>query len=102
MKIFCIDEYLSTSLASIKNLLCLENLKKFASELGLDTSKFNSCLDSGETTAEVQKDQQDGLAIGIQGTPGFLIGKTNSNRAQVISGAYPFDAFQKVIDNQLK
>lgn len=82
--------------------LGIDNFKKFASDLGLDTGKFNSCLDSGETAAEIQKDEQDGLAVGIQGTPGFIIGKTNSNSAQVISGAYPFDAFQQVIENQLK
>ena len=84
-----------------QNDLGLDNLKKFASDLGLDTGKFNSCLDSGETAAEVQKDEQEGLAIGIQGTPGFIIGKTNGNSARVISGAYPYNSFQEVIDSQL-
>ena len=76
------------------------DLKNIAATLGLDTTKFNTCLDSGETTAEVQKDLNDGQAAGIQGTPGFFIGKTDGSSAQMISGAYPFAAFQQVIEAQ--
>ncbi len=81
--------------------LSLDNLKKWAGEVGLDTTKFNTCLDSGETAAEVQKDLQDGSTAGVRGTPGFFIGKTNGNTAQLISGAYPFEAFQQIIDASL-
>ncbi len=77
--------------------IAVSDLKKMASDLGLDTTKFNACLDSGETAAEIQKDEQDGSAIGIQGTPGFAIGKTDGNSARTISGAYPYAAFQQVI-----
>ncbi len=81
--------------------LSLENYKKWAGEIGLNTDEFNTCLDSGETASEIQKDLQDGTAAGIQGTPGFIIGKTNGNSARIISGAYPFSAFQEVIESQL-
>ena len=78
-----------------------ENYKKWASELGLNTASFNTCLDSGETAAEIQKDLQDGSAVGIQGTPGFIIGKTGGSSGRVISGAYPFASFQQIIDAAL-
>jgi protein-disulfide isomerase len=78
-----------------------EDLKKYASDLGLNTVQFNGCLDSEKYKSEVQKDMQDGTAVGIRGTPGFLIGKTDGSTAQTISGAYPFDAFQQVIEAAL-
>jgi len=70
--------------------------KTYAQQLGLDTGKFNSCLDSGAMAAEVQKDMADGAAAGIQGTPGFLV------NGKLVSGAQPFGVFKQVIDAELK
>jgi protein-disulfide isomerase len=69
--------------------------KQYASDLGLDSSKFDSCLDSGETAQGVQADMALGGQSGIQGTPGFIV------NGQVISGAQPFTVFQQVIESQL-
>ncbi len=71
-------------------------LKGYASDLGLDTATFNDCLDSGERTAEVQKDSQDARSYGVGGTPGFFI------NGQPVSGAQPFSVFQQVIDAALE
>lgn len=76
------------------------DLKNIAVSLGLDATKFNTCLDSGETSSEVQKDLADGQAAGVQGTPSFFIGKTDGSSAQMIAGAYPFSAFQQIIGAQ--
>ena len=75
--------------------LSLDSLKQWASEIGLETNKFNNCLDSGKMTSEVQKDLKDGSAAGISGTPGFII------NGQLVSGAQPFSAFKQVIDAEL-
>ena len=72
-----------------------DNLKQWASKLGLDTNKFNGCLDSGKMTSEVQKDLKDGSAAGISGTPGFVI------NGKLISGAQPFSVFKQVIEAEL-
>jgi len=72
------------------------SLKGYASDLGLDTATFNDCLDSGERTAEVQKDSQDARSYGVGGTPGFFI------NGQPVSGAQPFSVFQQVIDAALE
>lgn len=82
--------------------ITVDDLKKYAASLGLDAAKFNDCLDSGKMVGEIAKDLKEASAVGIQGTPGFIIGKTNGKTAQVISGAYPFSAFQQVIDAALK
>ncbi|MDP3697991.1 MAG: thioredoxin domain-containing protein [Nanoarchaeota archaeon] len=69
--------------------------KQYAKNLGLNTAKFDACLDSGAMAAEVQKDMADGAAVGIQGTPGFLI------NGKLVSGAQPFAVFKQVIDAEL-
>ena len=69
--------------------------KQYAKNLGLNTAKFDTCLDSGAMTKETQKDLADGSAMGIQGTPGFII------NGKLISGAQPFSVFKQVIDAEL-
>ena len=67
-------------------------LKKWAKDLGYD---IGSCLDSGKYKSEVQKDQSDGAASGVQGTPAFFI------NGQLLSGAQPYSAFKQLIDAEL-
>ena len=71
------------------------SFKQFAKDIGLTPGEFDSCLDSGEMSAEVQKDFQDGQRVGIRGTPGFVI------NGELISGAQPFQAFEEVIEAKL-
>jgi protein-disulfide isomerase len=52
-------------------------LKEMARTLQLDTSEFNRCLDSGETSGAVQKSVADAREQGINSTPSiFIDGKT--------------------------
>ncbi len=74
----------------------ISSFKQFAADIGLDTDKFDDCLDSGKMASEVAKDMQDGQAAGITGTPGFII------NGQLVSGAQPFSAFQQVIEAALR
>lgn len=73
----------------------VSSFKRFAADLGLDTTKFNDCLDSGKMESEVKKDMADGSAMGISGTPGFII------NGQLVSGAQPFEVFKQIIDGEL-
>jgi protein-disulfide isomerase len=76
--------------------LTRENFEKFAQELGLDMAKFKAALDSGKFKAQIQKEQALYTSRGARGTPGFFI------NGRLFSGAQPFEAFQKVIDEELK
>jgi protein-disulfide isomerase len=49
------------------------NLKKFAVQLGLNSSTFNTCLDSGKYAAEVNQQKVEGGQRGVQATPTFFI-----------------------------
>ncbi len=64
-------------------------------EFGGDSAEFQDCLDSGRATEVVQRDQQLGVAAGVQGTPGFVI------NGELVSGAQPFQEFEQVIEEAL-
>ena len=73
-----------------------QDLKLWASQIGLDAGKFNQCFDSGKYKAEVQKDFEDGNKAGVSGTPSFFI------NGRLVVGAQPFVSFKTVIDEELK
>lgn len=66
-----------------------------AQKLGLDVSKFNSCLTSEKYKDEVLKDFEDGTKAGVGGTPTIFINGTP------IVGAQPFESFKAAIDAEL-
>ncbi|MBI2133804.1 DsbA family protein [Candidatus Woesearchaeota archaeon] len=78
-----------------QNALDKENLKKYAREIGIDGGIFDSCLDSGKFSSEVQKDLDDGIAYGVSGTPAFFI------NGKLIEGAQPYPVFEKAINEAL-
>jgi protein-disulfide isomerase len=71
------------------------SLKKYATQVGLDATKFNDCFDTKKFQAAIADDMSTAQADGVQGTPFFKIG------SQQVSGALPFDSFKKVIDAEL-
>ena len=77
-----------------------EDLKKWASEIGLDTTKFNNCLDTEKYLKEVQKDFNDGASYGVQGTPAYYVGN-EKNGYKLISGAQPYQVFEQAINSLL-
>lgn len=72
-----------------------DGLKRDAAEIGLDQNKFNQCLASGAAAARVQRDHEDGKALGVNATPTFFIGR------QAVSGAPDLDEFSRRIDQEL-
>jgi protein-disulfide isomerase len=76
--------------------IAVSDLKAYAAQLGLDTAKFNTCLDSGQHAADVQADLQDGLSRGFRATPAFLI----NNRP--LLGPPSFEQLSLMIDSNLK
>ncbi|MFH1425229.1 MAG: thioredoxin domain-containing protein [archaeon] len=72
--------------------LDVNSLKTYASQLGLDSGKFNKCLDSGEMAEEVRKDLADGQKAGVRGTPAFFV------NGELISGAQSFKAVEQRIN----
>lgn len=73
----------------------IDNLKKFAANIGLNTPQFNQCLDSQKYNAHVQADVAEANRLGFNSTPSVAI------NGQVVIGAQPYDTFKTVIDQQL-
>ncbi len=58
--------------ASAGNLATLAMLKE-AESLKLDQKQFQSCLLSDKYSSQIQRDFQDGVNVGVTGTPAFFI-----------------------------
>ena len=71
------------------------NYKKWATELGMDSNKFNDCLDTGKYANEVAADTAAGNALGVSGTPTFFV------NGQKIVGAVPYAQLKQVVDSYL-
>lgn len=69
--------------------------KQYASDLGLNTDQFNSCLDSGKYAAKVRQEENEGAAAGVKGTPATFI------NGQLVSGAVPYEQFKSIIEQSL-
>ncbi len=74
----------------------LDALVPLAKELGLPETKFKSCLDSGEFTAHVQTDIQEGTSFGVNGTPTTFV------NGQPVEGAVPYAQLKAVVDSLLR
>jgi protein-disulfide isomerase len=72
-----------------------ELFKGLAKELELDALAFETCLGSGKYQAAIKQDIEEGNRVGVSGTPAFFI------NGRLISGAQPFEAFVRVIDDEL-
>ncbi|MFL5349583.1 MAG: DsbA family protein [Hyalangium sp.] len=83
-------------LFSNQQALKVDDLKKYAADLGLDAARFNECLDSGKKAEQIKKDQAAGEKAGVSGTPAFFI------NGVALSGAVPADDFKAIIDSELK
>lgn len=78
-----------------QNKLDVDSLKKYATKLGLDREKFDSCLDNGEKADIVKSNYDEGVSKGVSGTPTFFI------NGRKLVGAQPFEKFKSVIDSEL-
>ncbi|HET9712315.1 MAG TPA: thioredoxin domain-containing protein, partial [Pyrinomonadaceae bacterium] len=65
-------EYIAVLMRN-QSSLGVEKLKSFATELGLDRARFDSALDSGKFAETVQRDVEDGMKLGLTGTPSLFI-----------------------------
>jgi protein-disulfide isomerase len=71
-------------------------MQKLATAAGLDVAAFEACLASGRHAAGIQRDLEQAQRLGLSGTPAFFV------NGRLLTGAQPFEAFAKVIDEELK
>jgi protein-disulfide isomerase len=71
------------------------SLEKYAQELGLDVARFRADMDSAKVGGKIQSDMKEGAALDVNGTPATFV------NGRKIPGAYGFDTFKKMIDQEL-
>jgi protein-disulfide isomerase len=70
-------------------------LKQLATDLGLDMAKFNTCLESGQQAAAVQKDAAEAQKIGLSATPSFFL------NGHFFTGAMQYEDLRRMVLREL-
>ncbi len=77
-------------------------LPQYASQLGLDVTAFNTCLDSRKYKTKVETDSQDAVRAGLQGTPYSLLISNNGKDIVPLNGSVPYEQLKQYLDGVLK
>ncbi len=77
-----------------------DNLKKFASNIGLDQKIFDQCLDSKKYEQKVKTNFDIGRQLDVSGTPTFFIIYSPGKAVKMV-GAQPYPSFAQVLDSKL-
>ena len=78
--------------------LDLAELPKIATQVGLSSSEFTTCLDGGEFTPRVRADIINAQEIGASGTPFSVLIDTKTGEYYPLEGAYPYNQLKQAID----
>ncbi len=70
--------------------------KDYARILGIDSRKFNVCLDTKKYSEKIKSDSEEAANFGISGTPGTFLND------QFINGAVSYDELKSIIDKKLE
>jgi protein-disulfide isomerase len=82
-------------LMSVEGTLQPDDLKKRATEIGLDMSAFQACMDGEKWDPVIKASAEEATALGVTGTPTFFI------NGRMIVGAQP-EQFKAIIDEELQ
>lgn len=79
-----------------------ENILRFAEEVGLNMNEFVECNVDKRYEQQIAASNTDAQKLGITGTPAFYVISANSQQVQTISGAQPYEVFEKVFNSMLE
>lgn len=72
------------------------NLLAWGAQSGVDGAALRAGLESGRFRAKVDRDHEEALKAGVQGTPATFV------NGILVSGAQPFESFRAVVDEELE
>jgi protein-disulfide isomerase len=73
----------------------VDDLRRYAERIALDVPTFERCVSAGTHRSTVQRDYEDGVRLGVTGTPAFFI------NGRLLSGAQPLEVFARLIEDEL-
>jgi protein-disulfide isomerase len=68
----------------------------FAQQMKVDNAQFTACLANPDTRAEIERELQEGRAVGVTGTPSFFI------NGRHVEGSQPFSEMKRYINSELE
>jgi protein-disulfide isomerase len=74
----------------------LDDLKRYAKELGINSTQFEKDLVDSRTKKRVDDDMAEAGSLGVTGTPAFFV------NGHYLNGAQPFEGFAKIINAELQ
>jgi protein-disulfide isomerase len=85
----------------------MADLNRHSQTLGLNSEKFQECMQSGKYVNEIRKDISEGQKAGVRGTPTFFVGvsegeDTKIKVLKVIRGAKPYIEFKEALESLLQ
>ncbi len=87
-------DYLEEVYANSPNLSD-SDLKRYATNVGLDRTTFDACADGTSKAVRVQQDANSGMALGVSSTPTFFVG------SEMVVGFQSATQLGQVIDRHL-
>lgn len=82
----------------------LAGIKTLVSSLGVDMGQYDTCMKEGKFVSDLSSDRDEGTKAGINGTPGFVVGRLDENgnvTGSLIGGFVNFDKFKSRIESYL-
>ena len=70
-------------------------LKQYGAQLGLDSARFNTCVDADTHLETVYRESSEGRSLGVQATPTFFV------NGKKLEGARPYSDFKSAIESAL-
>ena len=79
-----------------------ENIVKFAQENNLNMNQFIDCNNELKYQKLISNSNSDAKSLGITGTPAFYVISMSSQQVQTISGAQPYEVFERIFNSMLE
>ncbi len=100
-KFWELTDEIFTRIQSDTSITQTENLYALVSEIGVNRSRVEACVESEEMADVVESQFQGGNSAGVRGTPAVMI-VPQSGDYELMAGAQPYEAFMEVLEPLLK
>ncbi len=79
-----------------------ENMVRFAQENNLNMNQFMDCNNKLKYQELISNSNSDAQSLGITGTPAFYVISMKNQQVQTISGAQPYEVFERIFNSMLE
>lgn len=83
--------------------LSAKGIEQHARALKLDVKSFDTCVGSGRYAAAIERNAAEADALGLRGTPAFVIGRVQHGELKgwPVEGALPYEDFDELLRRML-